>query len=57
MSDEERHLYNHIRWEPQHIDEISAAAGLTSPQSAALLTLLELKGAVRDVGGQHYVRS
>lgn len=57
MSDEERHLINHIRWEPQHIDELAAAAGLTPSQCGALLTLLELKGAVRDVGGQHYVRS
>jgi DNA processing protein len=56
MTDHERHLMNHIRWEPQHIDEISAAAGLTPSQSGALLTLLELKGAVRDAGGQHYVR-
>jgi DNA processing protein len=57
MSDEERHLINHILWEPQHIDELAAAAGLTPSQSGALLTLLELKGAVRDIGGQHYVRS
>jgi DNA processing protein len=57
MSDEERHVFNYIRWEPQHIDEIAVAAGLTSSQSGALLTLLELKGAVRDAGGQHYVRS
>ena len=39
MSDEERHLFNYIRWEPQHIDEIAVAAGLTSSQSGALLTL------------------
>ena len=56
MSDEERHLFNHIRWDPQHIDEIAVAAGFTPSQSGALLTLLELKGAVRDSGGQHYVR-
>jgi DNA processing protein len=56
LSEQERHLLNYIRWEPQHIDELSAAAGLTPSQSGALLTLLELKGAVRDAGGQHYVR-
>jgi DNA processing protein len=56
MSDEERHLVNHIRWDPQHIDEIAVSAGFTSPQASALLTLLELKGAIRDAGGQHYVR-
>jgi DNA processing protein len=57
MTDEERHIFNYIRWEPQHIDELSAAASLTAGQCGALLTLLELKGAVRDTGGQHYVRS
>jgi DNA processing protein len=57
VSDEERHLLNHIRWEPQHIDEVAAAAGLSPSQAGALLTLLELKGAIRDAGGQHYVRS
>ena len=57
MSDEERHLMNHIRWEPQHIDEVAAAAGLSPSQAGALMTLLELKGAIRDAGSQHYVRS
>ena len=57
MSDEERHLMNHIRWEPQHIDEVAAAAALSPSQAGALLTLLELKGAIRDAGGQHYVRT
>ena len=27
MTDEERHTINYIRWEPQHIDELAAAAG------------------------------
>ena len=57
MTEEERHIFNYIRWEPQHIDELAAAASLTAAQCGALLTLLELKGAVRDAGGQHYVRS
>lgn len=57
LSDEERHIFNYIRWEPQHIDELAAAASLTAAQCGALLTMLELKGAVRDAGGQHFVRS
>jgi DNA processing protein len=57
MTDQERHIFNYIRWEPQHIDELAAAASLTAAQCGALMTLLELKGAVRDTGGQHYVRS
>ena len=42
---------------PVPIDEIAVGAGFTPSQAGALLTLLELKGAVRDAGGQHYVRS
>jgi DNA processing protein len=57
MTDEERHIFNYIRWEPQHIDELAAAASLTAAQCGALLTMLELKGAIRDAGGQHFVRS
>ena len=57
MTEEERHLYNYIRWEPQHIDEIAASAGIPITGCSALLTMLELKGAVRDAGGMHYVRA
>jgi DNA processing protein len=57
MTEEERHIFNYIRWEPQHIDELAAAASFTAAQCGALLTMLELKGAIRDAGGQHYVRS
>jgi DNA processing protein len=56
MTEEEQHLMNYIRWDPQHIDEIAAAAGLTAAESAALLTMLELKGAIKDKGGQQYAR-
>jgi DNA processing protein len=56
MTEEEEHLMNYIRWDPQHIDEIAAAAGLTAAESAALLTMLELKGAIKDKGGQQYAR-
>ncbi len=57
MTDDERHLYKYIRWEPMHIDELAASAGIPSHAAGALLTLLELKGAVRDTGGMHFVRA
>ncbi len=41
--------------EPLHIDEISARSGLPIAQVSATLTLLELKGLVRQVGGMNYV--
>lgn len=42
--------------EPKHIDEIVAACTLPPHEIAAALSLLELAGRVRDVGGKHYVR-
>lgn len=41
--------------EPRHIDEIGRAVGLPIAQVSGTLTLLELKGMVRHLGGMHYV--
>ena len=57
LTAEEQHLLNYLRWEPQHIDEIAEAASLSAGECGALLTMLELKGAVRDKGGQNYARA
>ncbi|HRA48556.1 MAG TPA: DNA-processing protein DprA [Thermomicrobiales bacterium] len=57
MTDDERHLYKYVRWEPMHIDEIAVSAGIPAHICSGLLVLLELKGAVRDAGGQHFVRA
>ncbi len=35
MSDHERHLYNYVRWDAQHIDEIAEAAGLEKTVAVA----------------------
>lgn len=40
--------------EPLHIDEISALAGLPIEKISATLTMMELKGMVRQVGGMNY---
>lgn len=42
--------------EPQHIDELGRAAGLPAAEVSSTLTLMELKGLVRQVGGMNYVR-
>ena len=57
LTAEEQHLLNYLRWEPQHIDEIAEAASLSAGECGGLLTMLELKGAVRDKGGQNYARA
>ncbi|MEX1019291.1 MAG: DNA-processing protein DprA [Litorilinea sp.] len=45
-----------LNGEPQHMDDIIRRARLPQTQVAGLLTLMELKGIVRQVGVQHYVR-
>jgi DNA processing protein len=42
--------------EPQHIDTIGRAAGIPIGELAGTLTLMELRGLVRQVGGMQYVR-
>ena len=42
--------------EPRHIDELGRAAALPVAEVSSALTMLELKGLVRQVGGMNYVR-
>lgn len=48
-------LYKVLSTEPIHVDEIRARTELPIDQVSAALTLMELKGMVRQVGGMHYV--
>lgn len=48
-------LLQAIGTEPTHIDEIQHQSGLPIEQVTATLSLMELKGMVRQVGGMHYV--
>ena len=57
VADDERRLLALVTAEPQHIDELAAAANLPIAQVGALLVTLELKGLVRNAGAQHYARS
>ncbi len=41
--------------QPSHVDEISIQSGLSIDKVSATLTLMELKGMVRQVGGMNYV--
>lgn len=49
-------LLSHLSAEPQHVDMISRASGLPAAVVAATLTMLELKGHVRQAGPLEYVR-
>lgn len=51
----EASLYNLLGREPQHVDELCNQSGLPVAQVSAALTLMELKGLVRQVGGMNYI--
>jgi DNA processing protein len=57
LTDAERRLLNHINADPQHVDEIIAAANITVSEGLALVSMLELKGMIRDAGARHFVRT
>jgi DNA processing protein len=42
--------------EPLHIDKLSIATGLRTAPLASILTLMEMKGMVQDVGGMRYIK-
>ncbi|NCP85765.1 MAG: DNA-protecting protein DprA [Anaerolineae bacterium CG_4_9_14_3_um_filter_57_17] len=48
-------LWNLLGAEPLHVDDIRARTGLPIEKISAALTMMELKGMVRQVGGMTYV--
>ena len=48
-------LLGYLSREPVHIDEIVGMSGLPIDRVSATLTMMELKGMVRPVGGMNYV--
>ena len=52
---EEAALFGYLSGESLHIDALCRATGLSSQEVSSTLTLLELKGIVRQVGGMNYV--
>jgi DNA processing protein len=54
---EEAALLRHLNGEPQHLDDLVRQSALPAPQVAGLLTIMELKGLVRQVGTLSYVRA
>lgn len=55
-STDEQRILEMISREPRHIDEIAIDTGITISELSALLLQMQLKGLVRDAGGQHYAR-
>ncbi len=51
----EEMLFNVIKEEPLHIDEIKNATGLSMEKVSAALVMMELKGIVRKIGNLTYI--
>ncbi len=54
---DELEIFRHITSEPTHIDDLARLADRPITQVSSLLTMLELKGLVVQVGMMHYQRS
>jgi DNA processing protein len=54
-NDEESRLLALLSHQPVHIDELSRQTAMAAPAVASTLMMLELKGAVRQVGSMSYV--
>lgn len=52
---EEIALYAHLSSQPVHIDDLSRVSGLPTGMVSSTLTIMELKGMVRQVGGMNYI--
>jgi DNA processing protein len=51
----EQQLLDVLGYEPMHIDDLGTSSGLGMDTLTATLTMMELKGMVRQVGGMNYV--
>lgn len=54
---EEQILISFLSSEPRHIDEIIQKSKLNTSTANAALTMMEMKGLVRHLGGGHYILS
>lgn len=54
---EERLLFSLLTHEARHIDDLTRESNLASNDVAATLTMMELKGLAKQVGGMQYVRA
>src|SRR3989338_94147 len=56
-TDEELKIFNALSAdEPQHIDAIAKSAALPAPLTSSTLSIMELKGMVKNVGGMRYIK-
>lgn len=57
LDEEESAIVSRLSGEPVHVDDLCRQSGMTIATITSMLTLLELKGKVSQVGAMHYVRA
>jgi len=57
LPDDQRRILTNLSLTPKHIDVLSADVGMSTAQTSALLTLLELQGLVHRQPGGTYIRA
>lgn len=56
-NNEEKVILENLKIEPLHIDKIIRLTGLNSAVVSSTLTLMEMKGLVKNLGGMNYIAS
>ena len=56
-NEQEQKVLNILTRQPKHFNEIAKSAGLPASATAATLTIMEMKGKVRNLGANQYVKS
>ncbi|MBN1263709.1 MAG: DNA-processing protein DprA [Candidatus Pacebacteria bacterium] len=54
--DEEK-ILSLLTLEPKHLDQLTRESGLTTGEATSLMTMMEIKGMVRDLGGMIYIKT
>ena len=57
LEDGELALVSYLGGKPLHVDDLCRLSGLPIATVTGILTLLEIKGIVEQVGSMHYVKS
>ncbi len=57
LTDEEISVFKHINYEPKTVEEVTFLSGESVQIVLYLLTVLELKGAIKKINGQKYIRT
>lgn len=57
LTEEEARIFSLLSHEPIHVDRIILLVSQRASSTTAILTLLEMKGLAKNIGGMHYIRN